>query len=312
MIKKLLEVLKSLWKSKFTQRLLIIGSIIFSIGVLSFLIINQLDALKTHLSDIRPIAFFIAFGVYTVILLSTSGVWANIMNKLGHQLPFSKHFLSFCISALGKRLPGTFWYIAWRANLYQENNLSAKLLVLTSGVEMVAIVLAAIVISLFFSLSLINQFSYTLIGFAIIILAILFFLHPKVNQWLFKKLNVDFSRFSYKDLFFWTACYILIWPIIGLLLFTFANIFTKIDLSLIGYFIGSTALTGVLSRLFMFLPSHFGFGEVSLSLLLSGIMPSSLAVVVAVSNRILITFFEIIWALIALSVRRLIKANNPK
>jgi glycosyltransferase 2 family protein len=307
MIDKILTILKSLWQKKLAKKFVIIGSIIFSVSILIYLIYTQWGALKTHLSDLRPTVLLFAFLIYAVILLLTSGVWADIINKLGHHVPFSKHFLAFCISALGKRLPGTLWYIAWRANLYQENDYSGRLLVLTSGIEMVAIVLAAIIVSLFFSVSLIGQFGYTIIGYAIIILGILFFFHPKVNQWVFKKLNVDLSRFNYKNMALWTISYIFIWPLIGILLFAFANIFTKFDPSLIGYFIGSTALTGVLSRLFLFLPSHFGFGEVSLSLLLSGIMPSSLAVVVAVSNRILITFFEIIWALIALGIQKLLK-----
>jgi glycosyltransferase 2 family protein len=307
MTKKILKILRTLWQSQLAQKLVIIGSIFFSVSILSYLIYTQWDALKSHLSDLRPSVLLFAFLIYTIILLSTSSVWADIINKLGHHVPFSKHFLAFCISALGKRLPGTFWYIAWRANLYQENDYSGRLLVLTSGIEMIAILIAAIIVSLFFSVSLIGQFRYTLIGYGIVILAILFFFHPEVNQWVFKKLNVDFSRFNFKNMALWTTSYIIIWPLIGILLFVFANIFTKIDSALIGYFIGSTALTGVLSRLFLFLPSHFGFGEVSLSLLLSGIMPSSLAVVVAVSNRILITLFEITWALIALGIRKLLR-----
>jgi hypothetical protein len=234
------------------------------------------------------------------------------MNKLSHKVPFRKHFTTFCISALGKRLPGTLWYIAWRSNLYKEDGYSSKLIILTSSIEMIAIVIAAVVVSLLFSLSLISKFTYSLIGFLIIILAILIFLHPKINRKIFQKLKVDFKKFNYKDLIKWTATYIFIWLLNGTLLFSFSNLFADIKLSQLDYFIGAVALTGVLSRLFLFLPTHFGFGEVSLSLLLSGIMPSSLAVVVALSNRIIITFFEILWASFGLVINRVLEKNNPK
>jgi hypothetical protein len=54
----------------------------------------------------------------------------------------------------------------------------------------------------------------------------------------------------------------------------------------------------------LFSPSVFGFGEISLSLLLSGILPSSLAVIIAISNRIIIMFMEILWALLSLFASR--------
>ena len=49
---------------------------------------------------------------------------------------------------------------------------------------------------------------------------------------------------------------------------------------------------GVLSVVVFVLPSNFGLTEVGLSLLLSAIMPSSLAVVVAVLTRVLMTIFS--------------------
>jgi len=312
MINKALPLLKKIWSSKTTQKILTIGSIIITTGILSWLIFSQWDLLKSQFVNFRPSILVICFLIYSVILLLTSSVWAEIMNKLGHKVAFSKHFLTFCISALGKRLPGTLWYIVWRANLYKEDGYSSKFVLLTSGVEMVTIVIAAVIVSLMFSISLISQFNYSIIGFLIIFIASILFLHPKIQEWIFTKLNVDLSRFSYKAIINWTLRYIFIWILIGSLLFSFGNLFSRFPISKIGYFIGATALTGVLSRLFLLLPSHFGFGEVSLSLLLSGIMPTSLAVITALTNRILITCFEIIWAVVAIGIRHIMGSNNPK
>ena len=312
MQKKLSSLLKIIWGSEIARKALTLASILLTTGVLGYLIYSEWNVLYSLLYSIRPWVLILSFCIYSVILLFTSFVWANIMDRLGHKVAFRKHFLTFCISALGKRLPGTLWYVAWRANLYKDDGYQAKFVILTSSVEMVIIVVAAIVVSLFFSIPLILQFSYSIIAFIIVIIGSLLFLHPKINKWIFNKLNVELSKFNYKDILKWIFIYILVWLLVGSLLFTFANLFSSIEITYLSYFIGASALTGVLSRLFLFLPSHFGFGEVSLSLLLSGIMPSSLAVIVALSNRIIITFFEIVWAVLAILIKRIIDMNSPK
>lgn len=303
MINKTLNIFKKIWKSKAAQRLVSLGSILLTISILGWLIYSQWDILKEALTDLRPQYLLFAFAVYSIVLFFTTGIWAQILNSLGHISPFRTHFFAFCISALGKRLPGTLWYIAWRANIYQDENHSTKLIVLTSGIELLAIVFAATIISVILAIPLINQFPYSIIGFVIVLIALIILMIPKVNRWIFNKLNVDFSKFSYTDMVIWTLQYIAVWILNGVLLLLIANIFGQVAISKLSYLIGSIALTGVLSRVFLFLPSNFGFGEVSLSLLLSGIMPTSLAAIIAISNRIIITTFEIIWALIALGFK---------
>jgi hypothetical protein len=53
-------------------------------------------------------------------------------------------------------------------------------------------------------------------------------------------------------------------------------------------------LVGTLSFMMLFLPSNLGFTEVGLSLLLATIIPSSLAVIVAVITRIFLLLCEIV------------------
>jgi len=309
---KIIHYLKTIWGSGIARKVLTLGSILITAGILGYLIYSEWDVFYSLLQDVRPGVLIYSFGIYSIILFLTSFVWAKIMNRLGHEVAFRKHFLTFCISALGKRLPGTLWYVAWRANLYKEDGYPAKFIILTSGIEMVVIIIAATVVSLLFSIPLITQFKYSIIGFVIVIFSSLLLLHPRVNQWIIEKFNIQITKINNKDILLWSLAYILIWLLVGTLLFSFGNIFSSLELSTLGYFIGATAMTGVLSRLFLFLPSHFGFGEVSLSLLLSGIMPSSLAVVVALSNRVIITFFEIAWAVLAIIIKRIFDKYNPK
>ena len=312
MIQKVIHGLKNIWGGRFARKALTIVSILLTAGILGYLVYSERDVIIIIMQDFRPIVLIYSFIIYSAILLITSIIWAQIMNNLGHKGVFKKHFLTFCVSALGKRLPGTIWYVAWRANFYKEDGYQGRFIILASGIEMAIIVIAAAFVSLFFSIPLIQQFSYSLIGFIIVIIASLLLLHPRIKQWIINKYNIEISNFDYKDIITWFLAYVLVWLLVGILLFSFGNLFSEFDITSLGYFIGTTAMIGVLSRLFLFLPSHFGFGVVSLSLLLSGIMPSSLAVVIALSNRIIITFFEIIWAIIAVIITRVSDRNNPK
>ena len=70
------------------------------------------------------------------------------------------------------------------------------------------------------------------------------------------------------------------------------------------YLIGCWSLVGTLLVVVFFLPSNFGFTEVGLSLLLSAVMPSSLAVLVAVLSRLFTMGFELLAAGLALPLIR--------
>jgi hypothetical protein len=104
--------------------------------------------------------------------------------------------------------------------------------------------------------------------------------------------------------------YILIWIAGGLLLFSIGNIFIRIEVYQLPFFIGSFTLVGLLSRLLLFLPTNLGFTEISLSVLISTVLPSSFAVVIAIANRIITMCYELIWALLSLLIEKLSSKNN--
>jgi hypothetical protein len=288
-------------KSKKRNIFFTLGTILFTAGILGYLIYSQWDVLIKYPWKIQPASIGWAFIVYSIILFFNVLTWTSIMKSLGSKVSLGTHFRSTCISALGKRLPGTFWYVVWRAEIYRED-VSARLIAFSSGVEMAVTVVAAGITCCLFSISLIMQYQYSIVGIIIVLLVSLIILHPRVIQWILKKLKVETIQIPYKNMLLWISLYIIIWIMVGILLFAIGNIFAPISWDKISYFIGSVALTGILSRLLLFSPSTFGFGEVSLSLLLSNFLPSSLAVIIAISNRIIIIIFEILWAVFSLTL----------
>jgi hypothetical protein len=280
-----------------------VGAIGISATILGILVYSQWDVLVNHTWDIKIMPLVYAFVTYSIILLLNVLTWTSIMNQLGSTVGFGTHFRSTTISALGKRLPGTFWYVLWRVEIYRQD-ISGKLIAFASWIEMAVTIIAAVLISIFFSIPLILNYKYSIIVVLVLTAIAIFALHPKVITWVLKKIRGESIRIRSGFLFLWIANYMLIWVFVGLLLFCIANILISVPIYRMGYFIGCVALTGLLSRLFLFSPSAFGITEVGLSLLLSNIMPSSFAVLIAIANRIIIMIFEIFWATIStISIR---------
>lgn len=291
------------YKSSKINQILLVGIILLTGFVLGYLVFSNWDALINFDWNLRPAYIGISFILYSAILFLTVFVWKMVVESIGHKVAFKIHFVSYCISALGKRLPGTLWYIAWRAKIY-GNEFSAKFVTFTSGIEMAVTIIAAVITCSIFSIPLILKYKYSiyfiifLLGMSIIVL------HPKFIKWLLGKYNIEARAVKYKYLIVWIIIYIFIWCLIGIMLYAISNIIYPSPITQINYFIGTTALTGVLSRLLFFSPVKFGFGEVSYSLLLSQIMPSSIAVIVALMYRMVVVSFEIIWAIISYTIAK--------
>jgi len=82
------------------------------------------------------------------------------------------------------------------------------------------------------------------------------------------------------------------------------NVFQAVQSREIVLIIGAWALSGAAGILTLFLPSSFGMTEVALTILLSQIMPLSLAGTVSIITRLLSVLFELIVAMIFFPIIR--------
>jgi hypothetical protein len=247
----------------------------------------------------------LSFVFFIFAMLLPAVLWGQILNALGIRLTYLKHIRNYCISNVAKRIPGTVWYVASRAQLYKEDGIDLKLTALASGIEMALITLSGTLVSAVFAFNIILDQRINPWSLVAAFLIGCIFIHPRVVQFVFRLLKVEATMFSYKDILLWLIWYLVLWVIGGIVLFLIGNAVTPIPIQNLGYVIGSWALVGVLSSLLFFSPSNLGITEIGLSLLLGQIMPLSVGVVIAIAARILIILFEIIWASIFLGHKAL-------
>jgi hypothetical protein len=245
---------------------------------------------------IRPLPLFSSFIVFSLDLLVVAYIWGQIMNRISSHLAFKIHFRYFSMSNLAKRLPGTIWYIASRAQLYSQENIDPKVVAVGSGIDIVLGLVSSIVVSLSFAMSIlvrlrINPFILIIILFTLVVL-----LNPRILTWIFLKFKIQAPQIHHEDIIKWVLTYLLVWICGGGFVFLVGNILIPIPLSDLPYLIGSFALLNILTTALFFSPTNLGLNELGLSLLLSNIMPSSIAVVLAIFVRLITIFYEILWA----------------
>lgn len=222
--------------------------------------------------------------------------WASIMRTLGSRAPFAAHLRVYVMAHLARRLPGTIWYIAGRGYLYQQQGESVRLASAGSGLELVVMTLAGGLVTLALGSRLLRTVSGTYLWILLALIAGAILLsHPRTVRAGLRWARVENPPpLHYGHILMWMAAYAAVWVLGGLMLYLIAYGLVQLSPTHVTYVVAAWTLAGTLSVVVIFLPSNFGFTEIALSVLLSAVMPSSLAVVVAVASRIVIIVLEVI------------------
>lgn len=301
-LKVVLFSIRDFFRNRVVKIVLSLFAILFAVAVLGLLLYREKDALLNYSWRIRPEVVAVSFLLYFIDLLLVVWAWALIMRSLGSKVNFWQHFRSFSIANIAKRLPGTVWYVIWRGEIYKQDGLPVKLTALASGVELAVSVFGGVFASILFAIPILSKYPAGTAALAALFILCLILLHPRTLAKILKLLKSDIQYFSYKRILEWIGIYFIAWVLGGVFLFSVANIVYTIDLQHLGYVIGTWSVIGISSFLLFFLPSNMGFNEIGISLLLSILMPSSFAVIIAVFSRIIILIYEIVLAAVCWAI----------
>jgi len=280
-------------------------------GVLGILVYRERDAFATFQWQLDWRAVGVAFGLLLAGLGLAALAWATVMRALGSQLPRTLHLRYYVISHLARRLPGTVWYIAGRGYLYRQHGETVRLVTIASSLEYLLLTVAGAIATLaLWSYGLRSLPVVYMVAMAVTIALGLAATHPASVRWALHRAGlVDFPPLHYAQILVLLGMYVLVWLFGGVMFFALTHAIAGTGVEHMLYLVGCWCLVGTLSVVVFFLPSNFGFTEVGLSLLLSAIMPTSLAVLVAVLSRVFVIAFELVAAgavmgLLALMARR--------
>jgi glycosyltransferase 2 family protein len=259
------------------------------------------DLLHTFEWQLRPLPLVLSFVAYSIALALAILGWGRVLQALGSSSPWAEHIRVYCVTNLARRLPGVLWYVVGRLVLYEPRHVSKVAVSVGSALELFLTGLSGLVLGMLLWPGIVKEVlnPYLLATlFSLSLLAI----HPKVVGYIFNRLEALRNRdsrivLSYRQMLGWFLLYTAIWLSGGLVIFGLIQSLSPVPLDLLIPTIGAWSLSGMISVLAAVLPVGFGLRELALGLLLANFLPEGVAIVVAILARLLLTLYELVWAL---------------
>lgn len=257
-----------------------------------------------------PLLLALSFGALAVYFAIYSRSWQAIMHDLRSPISFSQAVWMIATTQIGKYLPGKVWYILGRVYVGKQQNLDGKKLTLSMVLETCLVYITGGII---FALTTLIAGGYSIAWIALSVMltvAAIIMLHPvilrSISNFILRRLKKPEIHFTltYTQIFRISLYFFGLWfaQIAGFFLLIKAiypvpagdifNIASAYSLAWIG---GSLAL---------FAPGGLGVREGMMTLLLSSVLPTPLAIAVSLIARVWVTIFETMVFFIGLAVQR--------
>lgn len=258
----------------------------------------------------------LAVGVYSLDLALAIVGWVLIHGMLGGFWRPLHHFRIYTLTAMTRRLPGTFWYLLGRVVLYERLGVARAVTAVAGGFEFAATVLGGALVALVtWPLVLGGQGVSPLLPLLLLAVCAAL-LNPPTVRWAVRRLSPGHHTpgVRYRHLLLWVLVYALVWAVGGLLLFVVVDAVHPLPRTQLPAVIGIWAVFGLASMLlFSFVPFGLGVNELTLAALLSPLIPADEAFFVALLMRALLTLAELGYGLIGalLSLPDLLRPVEP-
>lgn len=242
--------------------------------------------------------FFIVIVVYLIALFLAVLNWAVIMHAFESSISFWMHAKIYLVSMVSRRLPGTIWYVGGRMVLYKHLGVPSVKTASASGIEFIISFVADALLAAFFIPLGLNLSKVWLIPLLLVAVVGLSVLRPKTIDKIMGKLKHPLTQsVRMSQVIGWLFLRMALVLAGGVMIFFTIRIFTPLGFDSLLFVLGARALSGAAGMLTFLLPSSMGASDLTLLAMLSTIIPTSLATVIALLVRIYTTLFELVFGL---------------
>jgi uncharacterized membrane protein YbhN (UPF0104 family) len=242
----------------------------------------------------------VSFGLLTVWMVAQAWIWHLLTITVGVAISPPHAMAAWFYSQLGKYVPGKVFLYLGRLHFYVREGRPAGPVTLAFGVEFVGNLAAAIFTVLIAGLTLdipgFDRYRWLLVA---ALVAFLVGLHPRLLTRVISLAARIVRRrpfpvtLGYGQMLRYLGLYVVNWLLFGGALFVFIRSFYALDVGSILYLTGAFSFAGMVGILAVFAPSGLGVREGILALFLDQVMPTAVALVVAVASRIWLTIVEL-------------------
>lgn len=301
------------------QRVLTAVFIALTLTVIGSVLYSNRELLRTYEWNIQPQWLIVAIAIMLGSMVLGAWAWHRLVSDVVGVKNGRLNIKIWWYTNLAKRLPGVVWYIASRAVLYEQAGVSKRTTTLMSGLELALMFISGIITTLltlpFWALpsEIRENLSYAWFLLLLIPLSLLL-IHPRILEKVWQKLSAnkiattaDESspwqvNLTWKHTVTWLAIYISIWIFGGLILFSTINFFQTMGWQQLVAVIGMWTLANTVSLAGAITFTNIGVREVSLTLLLTQMMPFPVAIITIITIRLILLAGALITAVVSLKV----------
>ncbi|MBS1250251.1 MAG: hypothetical protein MAG431_01842 [Chloroflexi bacterium] len=269
-------------------------------GVFGITLVREWDTLTAFNWHIRWRYLPLSVVMHSLALGTMFAAWQGMMGRFTNKMNWQGNFQIYTLSLLARRIPLPIWYMGSRLYLYKREQISLAKTASATTLEVTLIAFSGLVAYLLFP----EPSTRTWLWIPILILAGSVFIASSIQP----NLIVDLINFGLKilkkdplgftltraKLFSWSTFYLGTWLLDGIgLYFTILTLTTvPVDLPSV---IGISTLTALVAIFSLLLPGGMGLKELTMSVLLSTVIPFSAGIVIAIAYRLLNTIIELAW-----------------
>jgi hypothetical protein len=254
------------------------------------------DQLRASPPTLHPVFLIPTVAGYLLAYLCGLWIWNRLMGRLANFDHFGQNARIYCLSNLPKHIPGPFWYMAGRTYLYNQVGVPPSLTLAGTGLEITLFTVSGLTTYLLVMLvtgpggMVPLQLGIALLLFLATVLLVQPPVFNRVLAFFLRRLGSTAQvRITYRDLGPLLLAYVVAWGIGGATLYCMARSVYEVPWQQLVDVIGIWAASGTVGLLASTFLFGLGVRELTLSVLLAGLMPQPLAVAVAVLFWFLLT-----------------------
>jgi hypothetical protein len=285
----------------------------FPLLLLGLIIVGNWGQLTSYAWHLRPLPLVLSLALYVVGVVLPVLEWSLIMGRLAGVRSLRKNAKIYSYSTLAKRLPGTYWYVAGRMLLYDEEGVAKATTAAGAVLELASTILSGLLVyllSLPFCLStylagLPSIWRSGYLGLLIMLLGIVF-LRPSLVSTMLGRLTRFLGRrevsvnFGARDTLTWLTLHSLAWVVGGVVLYLLITALQPFPGTALPAIINMTAAAGLVGLVAFISPSGLGIKELTLAYLLSFYVPLPVAAVLSLLFRLWVIVGDLFWAVLAM------------
>lgn len=268
---------------------------------------------ELHFNAVLLVISFVALVAH---FLSYAKSWQELMRALGSSISFAQSTWMIATTQIAKYMPGRIWYMLGRVYVGKKQKMPGETLAVSMILETCLLLITSSVIFLMCSM-LVGTYKVVniLASFILLIIAIVV-INPRILNWItnfvlriLKKPGVKITL-SYMQMLKLSIYYFGLWiaQIVGF--YFLVNSIYQLPISSIFTLASAHTLSWIIGFVVLFAPSGLGVREGVMTLLLSPILPTPLAIAVSFISRIWMTVFEIVVFFMGLLVKKMSNREN--